>query len=116
MQVKYVTIIVQDMSESIEFYTKVMGFEVASQHKPVPGVVITLMKSQGDAMVELIQNPTDEIGLYSVGMQVEDLDATVQELKSKGARITMEPVPITVGTLAFCEDPNGTKIALIQHH
>ena len=41
---------------------------------------------------------------------------TVKELKSKGARITMEPTPITVGTLAFLEDPNGVKIALIQHH
>jgi lactoylglutathione lyase len=28
----------------------------------------------------------------------------------------MEPMPITVGTLAFLEDPNGVKIALIQHH
>jgi lactoylglutathione lyase len=40
----------------------------------------------------------------------------VKELKSKGAKITMEPIPITVGTLAFLEDPNGVKIALIQHH
>jgi lactoylglutathione lyase len=116
MRVKYATIIVRDMEESVKFYTKVMGFEVDSQHKPVPGVVITLMKSNGDAMVELIKNPKDEIGLYSVGMQVKDLNTTIKELKSKGAKITVEPVPITVGSLAFCEDPNGVKIALIQHH
>ena len=53
--------------------------------------------------------------LYSVGMEVEDLNTTVSELKAKGAKITMEPVPITVGFLAFCEDPNGVRIALIQH-
>ena len=116
MKVKYATIIVQDMEASIQFYTNVMGFEIESQHRPVPGVAITLMKSEGEAMVELIKNPTDEIGLYSVGMEVEDLNATVNELKSRGAKITMEPVPITVGSLAFCEDPNGVKIALIQHH
>ena len=49
-------------------------------------------------------------------MDVEDLNTTVKELKSKGATITMEPVPTTVGLLAFCEDPNGAKIALIQHN
>jgi lactoylglutathione lyase len=116
MKVKYATIIVRDMDESIRFYTEFMGLEIASQHKPVPGVVITIMKSEGEAMVELIKNPQDDIGLYSLGMDVEDLWTTVKELKAKGAKITMEPKPITVGALAFCEDPNGAKIALIQHY
>jgi lactoylglutathione lyase len=49
-------------------------------------------------------------------MDVEDLNTTIQELKSKGAKIIMEPVKITVGSLAFIEDPNGARIALIQHH
>ena len=116
MKVKYATIIVADMDESIDFYKDVMGFEVDSQFKPVPGVVITLMRGQGDAMVELIKNPTDGVGLHSVGMEVEDVGATVEGIKSKGARITMEPVPTLVGSMAFMEDPNGVKIALIQHH
>lgn len=47
---------------------------------------------------------------------MEDINATLEELRSKGAKVTMEPMPITVGTLAFLEDPNGVKIALIQHH
>jgi len=115
MKVKYATIIVQDMEESVRFYKEVMGFEVHSEHRPIPGVVITLMAAEGDAMVELIKNQRDEPGLYSVGMDVEDLESTVKDLKSKGVRITMEPVPTTVGFLAFCEDPNGARIALIEH-
>jgi lactoylglutathione lyase len=67
-------------------------------------------------MVEIIQNPVNEPGLFSMGMDVEDLDTTLEELKAKGAKVTMEPTPITVGTLAFIEDPNGIRIALIQHH
>ena len=67
-------------------------------------------------MLELIKNPVDEPGLFCVGMEVEDLKATIQELKSKGAKVIMEPTPITVGLLAFIEDPNGARIALIQHH
>jgi lactoylglutathione lyase len=115
MKVKYATIIVDDMDESIKFYTEVMGLGVDSQHNPHPGVTITLLKGEGDAMIELIKNKEYETGLYSVGMDVENISTTVKKLKSKGAKITMKPIPITVGTLAFIEDPNGVRIALIQH-
>jgi lactoylglutathione lyase len=116
MKVKYATIIVEDMDKSIKFYTEVLGFKIDSEHRPIPGAIITLLKGDGDAMIELIKNTVDKTGLFSVGMDVEDINATVKELKSKGAKITMEPIPITVGTLAFLEDPNGVKIALIQHN
>jgi lactoylglutathione lyase len=116
MKVKYGTIIVADMDESVKFYTEVMGFEIDSKFNLGPGMAITLMKGEGDAMIELIKNNENKTGLYSIGMEVKDIKSTVKELRSKGARITMEPVPITVGTLAFIEDPNGARIALIQHH
>ena len=115
MKIKYTTMIVKDMDESIKFYTEVMGFEIDSQYDLGPAGAITLLKGEGETMVEIIKNPVDEPGLFSIGMDVEDLNATVKELKAKGAKITMEPTPITVGTLAFLEDPNGVRIALIQH-
>ena len=116
MKIKYATIIVENMEQSVKFYTEVMGFEVDSQYTPAPGVIINLLKGEGDAMIELIKNTENEIGLFSVGMEVKDLDATVKILKSKGVNITLGPVPITDGFLAFVEDPNGAKIALIQHN
>lgn len=103
MKVKYATIIVRSMDE------------VDSQYRPRPGIVITLMKGSGEAMVELIENGSSEVGLYSVGMDVDDLEATVERLTAKGATITMEPVPTLVGSLAFVQDPNGARIALIEH-
>jgi lactoylglutathione lyase len=114
MKIRYATIIVKDMNESVKFYTDVMGFEVDSKHNPFPGLSITLLK--GDAMIELIKNNENEVGLFSVGMEVEYINSTVKELKSKGAKITREPMPITIGTIAFLEDPNGATIVLIQHH
>lgn len=116
MKVKYATMIVKDMDESIKFYTEVMGFEIDSQYDLGSAGAITLLKGEGDAMIEIIKNPVDEPGLFSIGMDVEDINTTVEELKSKGAKITMEPMQITVGTLAFLEDPNGVRIALIEHH
>ena len=116
MEVRYATIIVRSMDESVAFYRDVLGFEVDSEYRPLPGVVITLMKGRGDARVELIENQDYPVGLHSIGMDVEDLTATVGDLKGKGAKITMDPVPTLVGSLAFLEDPNGVKIALIEHH
>ena len=116
MKIKYNTFIVRDMEESIKFYTEVMGFEVDSEHNPYPGAKIVLLKGEGETMIELIQNNENEPGLFCIGMDVDDMNTTLEELKSKGAKVTMEPIPITVGTLAFIEDPNGARIALIQHH
>jgi lactoylglutathione lyase len=116
MKIKYATMIVNDMDESIKFYTEVMGFEIDSQYDLGPAGTITLLKGEGETLVEIIKNPIDEPGLFSIGMEVEDINTTVKELKSKGAKITLEPTPITVGTLAFLEDPNGVRIALIEHH
>lgn len=116
MKIKYTTMIVKDMDESIKFYTEVMGFKIDSQYDLGPAGAITLLKGEGETMVEIIQNPVNEPGLFSMGMDVENLDTTLEELKAKGAKVTMEPTPITVGTLAFIEDPNGVRIALIQHH
>jgi lactoylglutathione lyase len=116
MKVKYATIIVDDMDESIKFYTEIIGLEIDSQYNPYPGLTITLLKGDGDAMIELIKNTENETGLFSVGIEVEDINTTFKELKSKGAKITKEPMPITIGTIAFLEDPNGTTIVLIQHN
>ena len=115
MKVKYATMIVRDMEESVRFYTEVMGFQMDSEYRPLPGSVITLLKGEGEGMLELIQNPGYDIGLYSVGMDVEDLDSTLEELRARGANIVMEPVRTLVGSMAFVEDPNGVRMALIQH-
>ncbi len=116
MKIKYATIIVKDMDESIKFYTEVMGYKIDSRYDLGPAGAITLLAGEGDTMIEIIKNPVEEPGIFSIGMDVEDLNTIIKELKEKGAKVTMEPTEITVGSLAFIEDPNGARIALIQHH
>ncbi|GAB4124357.1 MAG: VOC family protein [Acidobacteriota bacterium] len=103
------------MEESIRFYTDVMGFENRTPVRPWSGRINYSVTRRREHRVEIIQNPTGPPGLYSIGMEVDDLEATVQELKEKGVKILMAPIPITVGYLVFVEDPNGARIALIQH-
>ncbi len=121
MKVKYTTIAVENMEESIKFYTEVMGLGVDKKFNPRPGLNITFMKGEGESIIELIENnieseeTPESPGLIAVGFEVEDMDTTVKELKSKGANFTMEPIKTPVEKLAFIEDPNGVRIALIQH-
>lgn len=113
--IEYSTMIVRNMEKSVAFYRDVLGFEVVSVHELGPAGKITLMRGQGGAMVELIESTNYEIGLYSVGMDVDSLDDALEQVRSKGAKVTMEPMKTTVGSMAFVEDPNGVRIALIEH-
>ena len=113
MKLKYSTIIVDDMDKSVEFY-KLLGFNVHQVFNLPNDNKITLMESEGETMIELIDNG-DEAGLFSVGMEVEDINKEIEDLKSKGVEFFLGPTKISVGYLAMCKDPNGATIVLIQH-
>ena len=116
MKVKFSTIGVADMSESIKFYTEIMGLKIARQFNPYPGATITFVKGEGDTFIELIENAENRQhpGLIAVGIEVEDVKAKVEELRAKGAKIIREPTKMGAEVLAFLEDPNGVRIVLIQ--
>ena len=112
--VRLATIIVKDLEESVQFYSETLGFEIASEYVLGSAARITLMRGKGDALVELIESDNYPVGFYSVGISVSDIDEAVLNYKNKGATILSEPVPITGGRLAFIEDPNGVRLAIIQ--
>lgn len=114
MKVKYSTMIVEDMEKSVEFYNEILDFKVDSVYT-LPQGKITLMKGEGETLVELIQNESFDTGLYSMGIEVEDINEKVAEIKAKGIKFIMEPIKISVGYMARFQDPNGVNIVLIQH-
>jgi len=112
--VRLATIIVSSMEESVKFYSEVMGLELDSVYDLGSMGRITLMRGSGDAMVELIESSSYPIGFYSVGISVDDMEAAMAGYKAKGAKILAEPVPITGGSCAFIEDPNGVRMAIVN--
>jgi len=112
--VRLATIIVRNMEESVEFYSNVMGFKINSVYDLGPMGRITLMQGNGDAMVELIESSSYPVGFWSVGISVDDMDAAMAKYKEEGAKILAEPVPITGGSCAFIEDPNGVRLAIVN--
>ena len=73
------------------------------------------MKSPEGACVELIEAPQFEVGLYSVGTDVDDLDETIEYLKKNGCQPIGAIANTTVGRQVFIKDPNGVRICLIEH-
>lgn len=114
ISVQYSTMIVKNLEESVAFYRDGLGFS-EGYHVDFPDGGITIMKSPDGACVELIESPRFQVGLYSVGTDVDNLEETVEHLKSMGCGIVGEITPTTVGRQVFIMDPNGIRICLIEH-
>lgn len=114
MKIRYATMIVDDMEESVKFYTETLDFTV-DEVFDVPGGKITLLDGEGFAGIELIQSDAFETGLYSIGMDVENIHDEIKKLDEKGANIALKPVETQVGYMARVVDPNGINIVLVQH-
>ena len=106
--------IVDDMEESVKFYTETLDFTL-DEVFDVPGGKITLLDGEGFAGLELIESKNFETGLYSIGMDVEDINKEIDDLEAKGANIALKPVETQVGYMARVIDPNGINIVLVQH-
>ena len=114
IKVQYTTLIVNDLEESAQFYRDVLGFREGYHVDTPDGGAITIMDSDG-ASVELICNRNYPTGMYSIGTDVDDLDAAIARLKEAGYQTTGPVVTTTVGRMTFVQDPNGIRICLIEH-
>ena len=75
--------------------------------------VLMAPKHPHDAMTP--PPPFPYYGLEHFGFTVENLDATLAELKAKGATIAVGPVTRDAGTyLAFVRGPDGIMVELVE--
>ena len=125
MQLLHTMIRVNDMDESIKFYTESLGMKLLRK-KDYPGGKFTLaFVGYGDendsSVVELTHNwdtssydQGDAFGHLAIG--VDGVYEKCEELKEKGVKVVREAGPMMHGgaVIAFVEDPNGYKIELIE--
>ncbi|HEY3305897.1 MAG TPA: VOC family protein [Candidatus Binatia bacterium] len=114
--------IVNDVDAAIPFYTNMLGFKL--EMHPAPGFAslsrgnLQLLLNRpgaggaGQAMPEG-QRPQPG-GWNRIQIEVDDLEATVQKLKSAGARFRNEIVTGNGGKQILIEDPSGNPIELFQ--
>jgi lactoylglutathione lyase len=125
MRILHTMIRVNDLDESLRFYTEVLGMKLLRK-KDYEGGRFTLAfvgydDEADSAVLELTYNW--DTHHYDVGtafghvaLGTDDIKATVEKVRAAGGKVTREPGPMKHGTtvIAFVEDPNGYKIELIE--
>jgi lactoylglutathione lyase len=125
MKYLHTMIRVNNLDESIRFYTDVLGMNLISQTDYPEGkftlAFVSYGQSKEDPCIELTYNygkHTYELGdaFGHIALATRDVAATCEIVKAKGGKVTREAGPMKHGStvIAFIEDPNGFKIELIE--
>ena len=120
-QIDYTMIIVSDMKRSVAFYRDTLGiplkFESPEWTEFATGA--TTLALHGGGVTREYHDTGDQsktAGACSIGFNVDDVDQTYEEMKSKGMTFVMPPtqregegIKLAVGL-----DPNGLPISFAQ--
>lgn len=125
MKYLHTMIRVNNLEESIKFYTEVLGMNLISKTDYPDGKFTLAFLSYGqtknDPCIELTYNYDKHS--YNLGdafghiaLATQDIYGLCEKVKKMGTKVTREPGPMKHGTtvIAFIEDPNGYKIELID--
>lgn len=128
IKINHVAIVVQDIDAALNFWEQTFGLEldhvedVPSQKSKVAFLPL------GESEIELVQPTTSDLGLanflekrgegmHHICIEVEDIDAALAELKSKGVRLINEvPEELPGRKMAFIHPKaaNGVLVELYQ--
>ncbi len=110
-------LVVQNLEESLEFYTKTLGLELVEKHSDC------IKLNAGHHEIIMFQGTLESIG-YSHGYNanstllftVSDLEQEISKLKSKGVAFVHEtPNQNRWGRYAAFKDPSGIIHELFEH-
>jgi lactoylglutathione lyase len=120
----HTSIFVNDMSQSIDFYTKQLGLKLLDGPFHYPGNAdMAFVGKDWNAYIELVYDleahPRYELGNRYEHLALEidgDLRAFVDELKNQGVKVIKDVKKSPGGTraIAFVEDPNGIPVELLE--
>ena len=124
MRILHTMLRVGNLERSLDFYTRVLGMKLLRQQEYPDGKFTLAFVGYGDerdtAVIELTYNwgvEKYELGTAygHIALGVDDVYATVENIRAAGGRVTREPGPMKHGStvLAFVEDPDGYRIELL---
>ncbi len=108
---------VRDVEESIEFYTKNLGFTLLRKYL-TNGRLSAYVELDGVLLefgvpADLSELPGERT-IRRIGIAVDDMDAALADLTSKGVEVVREPWDATTfwGRQAVIRDPSGYEVSL----
>ncbi len=124
-KINHVAIVVRDIEESLKFWETAMGLkldhieEVPSQASKVAFIPV------GDSEIELVQPTTADSGMaaylekrgegmHHLCVEVEDIEAKIQELREAGVRLINETPQVLPGRKMAFIHPKSTSGVLVE--
>ena len=115
----HIAIICSDREKALDFYMEKLGFSLIREVSRPQDILIVLQ--QGQIVLELFIRPNapdrvdnpEALGLRHLAFHVENIDAAVAWLNSRG--VETEPVredKINGGRFTFFKDPDGQPLEL----
>ena len=125
MRILHSMIRVNDLEESIKFYSEVLGMNLLREKKYPEGKFSLAFLGYGNetetTVIELTYNwDTKDYehgnAFGHIAIEVDGIYKFCEEIKNKGVKVIREPGPMMGSRLLleFIEDPNGYKIELIE--
>ncbi len=119
MRFCWITLHVNDLKESLEFYQEIVGLELDRRFEAGGGREIAFL-GDGETKVELVADR--DTGLVntgediSLGFEVNSVSKMMDFVKDKGIIIHSGPFePNPEIKFFFIQDPNGLKIQFVQN-
>jgi catechol 2,3-dioxygenase-like lactoylglutathione lyase family enzyme len=109
--IHHVSICVRDTDEAVDFYTKVLGFDVLP--RPDFGFGGCWLET-GNGQVHLMESDAARPQGDHFALQVDDLDTAVDDIRAAGWKVDPIPHMQGAGRQAFLHDPSGNMIELNQ--
>ena len=113
MTFSHVTIYVQDLEKSIDFYEKVLGLAVTRRLSDTGPVFLGI---EGQPQIELIlgEQPVEFSGFF-IGFAVPNLDDATNKMEAAGFPKTRGPItPNPKTAFSFFLGPDGEEIQLLE--
>ncbi len=114
-RVKFLGICVSDQERALKFYTEKLGFTVKTDQPIGTQRWIELEIPGAQTGIVLFTPPGQEnrIGSFvNTSLECENLDATYQELTSRGVEFANPPQDQPWGRFAIFKDPDGNSFVL----
>lgn len=126
MRIYVTSVLVDDQSKALDFYTKTLGF-VPKHDVPVgedrwltvvskedPEGTELLLEPSGHPAAKPYKNALVADGIPATSFKVDDLDAEYRRLRDLGVRFTVEPMDAGTVRMAIFDDTCGNLIQIIE--
>ncbi len=100
-----IAVVVSDKAKSAQWYKDKLGFEIRDNMDHW----VTVAPKGSNVVLHLCEQTPLEPGNSGIGLSVDDLDKTYNELSGRGVEFTRKPTKAEWGSFAMFKDPDGNE-------